>query len=653
MSNNPIHSTRLGPDTPVIRSESKRVIRDRTPTRPQDDQLSARLSSAIPLSRSRLQDAFHYDELQDQEFRLIRLVSSTSGSSSNIECELFHTSLTQPPSYVAISYAWGDVDDTVWIRLNGFPFRITSSLHAALQALLKRPQNAVLWADAICINQRDRTEQSQQVKLMPKIYSGAQEVAIWLGTEYDDSEQALHLLKTITTVVGLSIADNAVIETVIRSKEWRSHFTALVNLFERDYWSRLWVVQEVLNAKGVEVYCGESQLPWSVFRNACQMFRKNESALKTQFPAGLVPGSRPSFSYAHILSSEGPASLDFLRRVRNVGPESLFEVLHICRRKLTADPRDKVFAVLGILPEDIRLKFPIDYNASIKEVYTNVVSFLLRETRRLDVICESIYFPIHISNIKLPSWVPDWSNSTQVAALGLTYGFSATRDTNANFRFIDKPQRTQLSITAIHLDTISSRGVAVGTHCGLDDLLLAFLHWRAKSLQMSVAPDSHYPTRQLRDEAFCRTLNLGQPSEWNTPGRWLQVCYHVFACLLRDRLPQIPLDNELQEHADLDLGIAPERRRGVIMDNCKSSMMGRCFFTTNSGLIGLASGFVEPGDEVCVPFGCSTPVILRAEGGDARKYRFVSDAYVDEFMYGKALEVHQNHVEAARVYTLI
>ena len=186
MSNNPIHSTRLGPDTPVIRSESKRVIRDRTPTRPQDDQLSARLSSAIPLSRSRLQDAFHYDELQDQEFRLIRLVSSTSGSSSNIECELFHTSLTQPPSYVAISYAWGDVDDTVWIRLNGFPFRITSSLHAALQALLKRPQNAVLWADAICINQRDRTEQSQQVKLMPKIYSGAQEVAIWLGTEYDD-----------------------------------------------------------------------------------------------------------------------------------------------------------------------------------------------------------------------------------------------------------------------------------------------------------------------------------------------------------------------------------------------------------------------------------------------------------------------------------
>ncbi|KAI1360469.1 heterokaryon incompatibility protein-domain-containing protein [Xylaria arbuscula] len=603
MSKNPLHSTRLGPDTPVIRDE------------------------------------FHYSEVQDQEFRLIRLVSSTSSSSSSMECELFHASLSEPPNYVAISYAWGDVDDTVWIRLNGVPFQITSSLHAALKTLLKRPENAVPWADAICINQRDRTEQSQQV-------------AIWLGTESDGSEGALHLLKTLTSMVGSRLPEDAVIESIIRLKEWQPHFTALVALFDRDYWSRLWVVQEVLNAKGLEVYCGDSQLPWAVLQSACEIFQRNEGALKTRFPGGLVPGSRQSHSYAHILSSQGPASLDFLRRVRNVGPESLLEVLHICRRKLTADPRDKVFAVLGILPEHIRLKFPLDYNTSIREVYTDVVTFLLKETRRLDVICESIYFPIHISNVKLPTWVPDWSNSTQVAALGLTYGFSATRDTNANFIFVDKQRRTQLSVTAIHLDTVDSRGVAVGTHCGLDDLLLAFLHWRAKSLQMPVGPEKHYATRESRDEAFCRTLNLGQSSEWKTPRQWMQVCYHVFACLLRDRLPQIPLDDELQQHADLDLGIAPDRRRGIIMDNCTSAMMGRCFFTTRSGLVGLASGFIECGDEVCVPFGCSTPVILRAEG-DTRTNRFVSDAYVDGFMYGKALELHQKDRTLAKSYTLI
>ncbi|KAI0505832.1 heterokaryon incompatibility protein-domain-containing protein [Xylaria bambusicola] len=649
MSNNPLHSTRLGPDTPVIRGESKRAIRERTPVRQHDDQLSGRLSSAVSLSRLRLKDEFHYKELQDQEFRLIRLASSTS---SGIECELFHAPLSQPPSYVAVSYVWGDLDDTVWIRLNGCAFRITSNLHAALKTLLKRPGNAVLWADAICINQRDRTEQSQQVKLMPKIYSSAQEVAIWLGTESDDSKRALDLLKTITTVAVASAGDHTVIDTVIKSKECQPHFTALVTLFERDYWSRLWVVQEVLNAKRVEVYCGESQLPWTVFQRACQIFQKHESALKAQFPGGLVPGSRQGFSYAHILSSQGPASLDFLRRVRNVGPESLLEVLHICRKKLTADPRDKVFAVLGILPEHIRRRFPLDYNASIKEVYTNVVAFLLNQTRRVDVICENIYFPIHISNIKLPSWVPDWSNSTQVAALGLTYGFSASRDTNANFRFVDDPKRTRLDLLCMRLDTINSRGVAVGTFCGLDDLLLAFLHWRARSLQMSVATDKHYKTQELRDEAFCRTLNFGQPSEWNTPSRWMQVCYHVFACLLGDRLPQIPLDDELQQHANLDLGIAPERRRGIIMDNCASAMMGRCFFTTHGGLVGMASGVIETGDVVCVPFGCSTPVVLRPEGG-SRKHKFISDAYVDGFMYGKALELYQTDLEMATIYTLI
>ncbi|KAF2967849.1 hypothetical protein GQX73_g5785 [Xylaria multiplex] len=646
MSNIPVNSTRLGPDTPVIRGESKRVPRAITPVRIHGEQLSLRQGSVAAIPRLNPPGGFHYSELQDGEFRLIRLSSSISPS---IECEVFHAPLSCPPSYVAISYAWGDVDDTVSIQLNGCSFEITASLYDALKTLLNRPGGAVLWADAICINQRDKTEQSQQVKLMPKIYNSAREVAIWLGTESDDSEQALDLLRTINNLANSG--GNTFIESLIVSKKWQPHFTALVTLFERDYWSRLWVVQEVLNAKRVEVYCGESQLPWAVFQEACRIFHQHSKALKLQFPGGLVPGSHQSLSYAYILSSHGPASLEFLRRVRNVGPESLLEVLHICRKKLAADPRDKVFAVLGILPEHIRLNFPLDYNASIKEVYTNVVSFLLTTTRRFDVVCENIYFPIHISNIKLPSWVPDWSYTPQVAALGLTYGFSAARDTNAVFRIIDQPQRTKLEIIGIRLDKISSRGVAVGTFCGLDDLMLAFLHWRAKALAIPVAPDKHYKTRESRDQAFCRTLHLGQVSEWATPSQWMQVCYHVYACLFRDRLPQIPLDDELREHIDLDLGITSERRRGIIMDNCASAMMGRCFFTTTSGFIGMASGFIEPGDVICVPFGCSTPVVLRPDAGGT--YRFVSDAYVDEFMYGEALEMHRKNPELGRVYTLV
>ncbi|KAI0533107.1 heterokaryon incompatibility protein-domain-containing protein [Xylaria digitata] len=541
MSNNPVNSMRLGPDTPIIRDQSGR-------------------------------EGFRYSELQDGEFRLIRLASSTS---SSVECEVFHAPLSRPPSYVAISYAWGDVDDTVSIQLNGCSFEITASLYDALKTLLNRLGGTLLWADAICINHRDKTEQSRQVKLMPKIYSGAREV-------------------------------NTFIESLIGSKKWKPHFTALVTLFERDYWSRLWVVQEVLNVKRVEVYYPTRVFPMPIY----------------------------------ILSSHGPASLEFLRRARNVGPESLLEVLHICRKKLAADPRDKVFAVLGILPEHIRLNFPLDYNASIKEVYTNVVSFLLTTTRRFDVICENIYFPIHISNIKLPSWVPGWSYTPQVAALGLTYGFSAARDTNAVFRIIDQPQRTKLEMTVMRLDKINSRGVAVGTFCGLDDLMLASPHWRAKALAIPVAPDKHYKTRESKDQAFCRTLHLDQASEWTTLSQWMKVCYHIFACLFRDCLPQIPLDDELQQRAT--------RHH---YDNCASAMMGRCFFATTSGFIGMASGFIEPGDVVCVPLGRSTPVVLRSDGG-AGTYRFVSDAYVDEFMYGKALEMHRKNPALGRIYTL-
>lgn len=64
--------------------------------------------------------------------------------------------------------------------------------------------------------------------------------------------------------------------------------------------------------------------------------------------------------------------------------------------------------------------------------------------------------------------------------------------------------------------------------------------------------------------------------------------------------------------------------------------MGRTFCMTANGLIGMGSGFMKRGDIVVVPFGCSTPILLRAEGhGD--EFRYVGDVYIHGFMHGEAL----------------
>ncbi|RYO92278.1 hypothetical protein DL766_001769 [Monosporascus sp. MC13-8B] len=191
---------------------------------------------------------FQYRGVQGDEFRLLRLLPETV---STIKCEFVPASLENHPKYVAVSYAWGDVDDTVQIQVDGLPFMVTSSLHGALNAL-RRSEPVLLWADAICINQRNKDEQSHQVRMMTSIYSQAKSVAVWLGPEMDDSDLAVELLQAISKIAG----DSEAMHGLIASKNWRRHFTALVRLFERDYWSRLWVVQEVLNATSVTVYCG-------------------------------------------------------------------------------------------------------------------------------------------------------------------------------------------------------------------------------------------------------------------------------------------------------------------------------------------------------------------------------------------------------------
>ncbi|RYP93271.1 hypothetical protein DL770_000646 [Monosporascus sp. CRB-9-2] len=500
-------SNHSGPDKPetgisIGRTSSFRNSMTRT--------IPSRASTgSIPLYSSNR--TFQYRSVEGLEFRLICLFPENM---SMIKCEIMHASLESHPEYVALSYAWGDVDDTTKIQIDGCPFTITSSLHAALAALRKEHGSMILWADALCIDQNNKEEQSHQVQLMTRIYSQASSVAVWLGPEKDNSALAIDLLRRVSTM-GY---DSKAMKNLVEDESIRHQFAALVALFERDYFSRLWVVQEVLNAKSVTVYCGNNSLAWSMYVDASKAFQLHKKYLARTFGGGRNYGRDMSISqqrlpYTSVLSSLGPASLESLRPWRNKGPESLLEVLNICRRKLTGEPRDKVFGVLGILPEDVRYYFPPNYNESLREVYTNIVDFLLHTTRCFDVVCEAIYFPLYKSNANLPSWVPDWSHVPQTGPLALSYNFSAAGKTEAEFRFVDPPRRTKLEISALKLDSVACRGIAVGTLCGLDDSLMAFLHWRAKFLEWG----------RISDEAFCRTLCLGQSREWRVdqrPDEW-------------------------------------------------------------------------------------------------------------------------------------
>lgn len=583
---------------------------------------------------------YRYKQLDAFQFRLVRILPRTM---SLIKCELVHYSLEDPPGYVAISYAWGDTDEKKRIQLEGADIPVSASLHGALFALRAKKESVLVWVDALSIDQQNTSERTQQVQLMTYIYSRALSVAIWLGPEADNSNTAMETLREVTA----QPSDSEHVKSLITSKAGKAKISSMVALFEREYWSRLWVVQEVFNAQEITVYCGAMTLPWSVYRLASNVFWSLKGLVDYHFPGSLSHGgqraSSTQYTYSQVLVYHGPSSIPDVSSFHGLGEESLLEVMRACRRKLCADPRDKLYGILGLLDKDIRNEFPVDYSLSVKEVYVRVFDYLLCTTERLDVLCEAVHFPLHTSS-NLPTWVPDWSHNPETTALGRSCNFSAAGSVKALARVLD--DRRRLEMSAIHLDTIRGHGIAVGTLCTLADYVMAFIHWRAQLLSNTEDGES-----QTRQEEFCRTLSLNQlPAGWKK-GSWRAVCYHVFASLAHERIPRLPLDEELWRYVDVNVGVKAEDRRRFLQEYFGSRMMGRCFCITEDGSMGMGSGFMAAGDTVVVPLGCATPVLLRPEGPRG-EYRFVGDVYIHGYMDGEAVRHWQKGEREVRKYVI-
>lgn len=177
---------------------------------------------------------------------------------------IFHTDLNNSPVFEALSYNWGadDTLNTICFTYDDAPthkvtFRVTRNPHAALQDLRFNDRSRVLWTDAICINQNDNAEKTEQVRQMRSIYLSANGVVVWLG-EKGDAEIAIDFCETLaisgkednTSFYSRKTENGGKIGTDKEREAARKLF------FERPWYSRSWVLQEVMHLGKVTVYIG-------------------------------------------------------------------------------------------------------------------------------------------------------------------------------------------------------------------------------------------------------------------------------------------------------------------------------------------------------------------------------------------------------------
>ncbi len=130
--------------------------------------------------------AYKYQALPcDSFFRVLELLPG--GEYDPVIGTMHIVDWSTVPNYEAISYCWGDKNDTMPVHIDGRTVWVTKSLQSGLTHLRYRDRSRWLWADAVCINQGDIPERSQQVNMMRKIYERARSVLIWLEPENADA----------------------------------------------------------------------------------------------------------------------------------------------------------------------------------------------------------------------------------------------------------------------------------------------------------------------------------------------------------------------------------------------------------------------------------------------------------------------------------
>jgi len=154
-----------------------------------------------------------------------------------------------------------------------------------------------------------------------------------------------------------------------------SAWTALAQLLQRPWYSRVWVIQEVVIAAEATLICGRHRIPFDAMITALPTVVRNP--IEIGFNVESYGGDNPD-GYS-LLMEMGLQRIYF----HHGGASKLQYLLTRTGRCGATDPRDKTFAVLGIFKdaEDIRLK--PDYALSAAEVYRNLAIRQLSGTNPL------------------------------------------------------------------------------------------------------------------------------------------------------------------------------------------------------------------------------------------------------------------------------
>lgn len=392
----------------------------------------------------------------------VRLIKFDQRGSANgeISFTLHISELNSAPAFDALSYTWGDpacpylsspklsVQSLPAVRCNGASLKVQPNLLAALKELqtLDIGRATYIWIDAICIDQANHSERSSQVQMMGTLYEQAETVIVWLGPEDETISDAFFVLERLGSV-GRVLRNK---EQLDEARAFLSHISmwdfydascyraklgiepitdrqwlSVAALLHRPYFKRVWVIQEITQARRIVVVCGKRLLNWFKLSAALVFLTITNwyQALHTEVLNLRVTDPKARVGFEAMLREKATGGYQAMALVQThqftkgeAGRFRLEQLLSKHRSCLSTDPRDKIYSLIGIANLD---KPPLndpqkaqslvaDYELPVEILYTRVARLLFESRGDLRMLSER-ESNRERSLKNLPSWVPDFS----------------------------------------------------------------------------------------------------------------------------------------------------------------------------------------------------------------------------------------------------
>lgn len=637
-----------------------------------------------------------YEALPDNSWFRLLILQPSDDMFAPIHCQLKPLTRDQAHfKYEALSYAWkeGDPkkpvfcfwesspevveekDDNKWrplrIVCNGHELPVKGNLGCALVHLRHPSRARAIWVDAICINQEDAAEVSEQIQTMPEIYGQAYRTVVWLGMKSQASaatiyeplsmsspEAAMALVCHIVKSWDASqLASYCVMDPVLRTVEVRgvdsdSEFTRkldslfssspyfqimdpLRDLFGVAWFGRKWVIQEVALSRSVNVMFHNCSISWRWIGLAAAIMRMRfDEALR-----------------AHRLYHVYHAYLMF-RLSENyhldLASMSFVELLRLTSSFKTGEQKDLFFSVSGLETSDHSLaRHPLltaaDYRMSYDDLCTTMARRIIDAARSkpypMSILEDSGGPKSKSPRNTIPSWVPDWTEGRpgMLSPWSLDDNFAASRGLEI---YLDTSSSdNSLAVQGLHLSTVLSpcgreikdeNGIAASIDW-LNEFPCTLSHLEVYSRTLCAGRDAQ--GRRERDRAAMVLPFVSFAMYGVHPGtdqfRWLNGCRESLAG--EDRSPW-SVSTDRRSSRWNEKWIAARQRF-----SCAAGLVARNrrLFTSESGHVGLGPGDIAAGDEVWVLAGAAVPFILRGRE-DGRK-TLVGPCYIDDVMDGEAV----------------